>query len=62
MGNISPSVDPSDRNVAFGELVDTHLEQTVGLLIDGGGGDILPMETIFDTLNERVALSCSIFL
>ena len=24
-GNISPSVDPSDRNVAFGELVDTHI-------------------------------------
>jgi 5-methyltetrahydrofolate--homocysteine methyltransferase len=35
-GSISPSVeDPSARNVTFDELVETYLEQVVGL-VDGG--------------------------
>lgn len=54
-GSISPSVeDPSARNVDFDELVDTYLEQTVGLV--DGGCDILMVETIFDTLNAKAAL------
>lgn len=54
-GSISPSVeDPSARNVTFDELVETYLEQIVGLV--DGGSDILIVETIFDTLNAKAAL------
>ena len=54
-GSISPSVeDPSARNVTFDELVETYLEQVVGLV--DGGSDILMVETIFDTLNAKAAL------
>ncbi len=54
-GSISPSVeDSSMRNVTFDELVDTYLEQVVGLV--DGGADILMVETIFDTLNAKAAL------
>ena len=54
-GSISPSVeDPSARNVTFDELVETYLEQVVGLM--DGGADILMVETIFDTLNAKAAL------
>jgi 5-methyltetrahydrofolate--homocysteine methyltransferase len=53
--SISPSVeDPSARNVTFDELVETYLEQCVGLV--DGGCDILMVETIFDTLNAKAAL------
>jgi 5-methyltetrahydrofolate--homocysteine methyltransferase len=53
--SISPSVeDPSARNVTFDELVETYLEQIVGLM--DGGADILIVETIFDTLNSKAAL------
>ena len=54
-GSISPSVeDASARNVTFDELVETYLEQVVGLV--DGGSDILIVETIFDTLNAKAAL------
>ena len=54
-GSISPSVeDPSARNVTFDELVETYMEQVVGLV--DGGADILMVETIFDTLNAKAAL------
>ena len=54
-GSISPSVeDPSARNVTFDELVETYMEQIVGLI--DGGTDILMVETIFDTLNAKAAL------
>lgn len=54
-GSISPSVeDPSARNVTFDELVETYLEQIVGMV--DGGCDILMVETIFDTLNAKAAL------
>ena len=53
--SISPSVeDPAARNVTFDELVETYLEQVVGLV--DGGADILMVETIFDTLNAKAAL------
>ena len=53
--SISPSVeDPAARNVTFDELVETYLEQIVGLM--DGGADILMVETIFDTLNAKAAL------
>jgi 5-methyltetrahydrofolate--homocysteine methyltransferase len=53
--SISPSVeDPAARNVHFDELVNTYLEQVVGLV--DGGSDILMVETIFDTLNAKAAL------
>ena len=54
-GSISPSVaDPTSRNVIFDELVGAYLEQTVALV--DGRSDILMVETIFDTLNAKVAL------
>eukprot|EP01034_Spumella_vulgaris_P002770 gene2770-3593_t len=54
-GLISPSVeDSSVRNVTFDELVDSYLEQIVGLV--DGGADVLIVETIFDTLNAKAAL------
>jgi 5-methyltetrahydrofolate--homocysteine methyltransferase len=53
--SISPSVeDPAARNVHFDDLVETYLEQIVGLI--DGGADILMVETIFDTLNAKAAL------
>ncbi|EEC44210.1 methionine synthase [Phaeodactylum tricornutum CCAP 1055/1] len=53
--SISPSVeDPAARNVTFDELVETYLEQVVGLV--DGGADVLMVETIFDTLNAKAAL------
>ena len=54
--SISPDVnDPAARNVSFDELAESYLEQVRGLV--AGGADILLVETIFDTLNCKAALS-----
>ncbi|KAJ1727324.1 hypothetical protein LPJ61_004631 [Coemansia biformis] len=53
--SISPSVEnPSFRNVTFDELVAAYTEQIRGLL--DGGSDVILVETIFDTLNDKAAL------
>lgn len=52
--SISPDVnDPAARNVSFDELRDAYREQASGLL--EGGCDLFLVETIFDTLNAKVA-------
>ena len=53
--SISPKVeDPSFRNIAFDELVDTY-STAIRALMDGGA-DLILVETIFDTLNAKAAL------
>jgi 5-methyltetrahydrofolate--homocysteine methyltransferase len=53
--SISPKVeDPSFRNIAFDELVDTYSTATRALM--DGGADLILVETIFDTLNAKAAL------
>ena len=53
---ISPDVnDPGYRNVTFDELADAYAEAASGLV--DGGADILLIETIFDTLNAKAAIS-----
>jgi 5-methyltetrahydrofolate--homocysteine methyltransferase len=52
--SISPDVNnPGYRNVSFDELRDAYKEQVRGLI--DGGGDIILIETIFDTLNAKAA-------
>lgn len=46
--------DPGARDITFSQLYDTYHEQARGLI--DGGADILLVETIFDTLNAKVAL------
>ena len=54
--SISPDVnDPGKRNVTFDALVEAYLEQADGLV--AGGADLLLVETIFDTLNAKAAIS-----
>ena len=54
--SLSPSVeDPGMRNVTFGELRKAYREQVQGLL--DGGADFVLIETIFDTLNAKAAIS-----
>ena len=54
--SLSPDVnDPGFRGVTFDELVEAYTEQTHGLV--EGGVDILLIETVFDTLNAKAALS-----
>ncbi len=53
--SISPDVnDPGFRNITFDELKIAYKEQVRGLV--DGGADILFVETVFDTLNAKVAL------
>lgn len=53
--SISPDVnDPGFRNITFDELKEAYKEQVRGLV--DGGADILFVETVFDTLNAKVAL------
>ncbi len=53
--SISPDVnDPGFRAITFDELEDAYYEQVRGLV--DGGCDILLIETIFDTLNAKVAI------
>src|SRR3981081_2849522 len=50
--SISPDVnDPGFRNVTYDELVATYTEAIHGRV--EGGGDLLLLETIFDTLNAK---------
>ncbi len=54
--SLSPDVnDPSFRAVTFDQLVKTYADQVAGLL--EGGVDLLLVETIFDTLNAKAALT-----
>jgi len=54
--SMSPDVDrPGFRNVNFDELFQNYYEQASALF--DGGVDILLVETIFDTLNAKAALS-----
>ncbi len=53
--SMSPDVnDPGFRSISFEELKHSYREQVEGLL--EGGVDLLMVETIFDTLNCKVAL------
>ncbi len=54
--SISPDVnDPGMRNVAFTDLHEAYLVAARGLV--DGGADLLLIETIFDTLNAKAAIS-----
>lgn len=56
--SMSPDVaDPAARNVDFDMLVEAYSEQ-IAALIDGGV-DLLLMETVFDTLNLKAALTAA---
>ncbi len=53
--SMSPDVnDPAFRAVSFDDLERAYYEQVSGLI--DGGVDLLLLETIFDTLNAKVAL------
>jgi len=57
--SMSPDVsDPAARELTYGELFDAYIEQ-VDALIEGGV-DILLIETVFDTLNAKVAIDASL--
>jgi 5-methyltetrahydrofolate--homocysteine methyltransferase len=54
--SLSPDVNnPGFRNVDFDELESAYADATHGLV--EGGADIVMVETIFDTLNAKAALS-----
>ena len=54
--SLSPDVnDPGFRAVSYDEVVDAYYEQICGLV--DGGADILLVETVFDTLNCKAAIS-----
>ncbi len=54
--SLSPDVnDPGYRAVTYDFLKDVYAEQTRGLI--DGGVDVLLVETVFDTLNAKAALS-----
>jgi 5-methyltetrahydrofolate--homocysteine methyltransferase len=54
--SLSPDVNnPGFRNVDFDELEDAYADATRGLV--EGGADLVMVETIFDTLNAKAALS-----
>lgn len=56
--SISPDVnDPALRNLTFDELAEAYEEQMVALI--EGGVDALLIETVFDTLNAKVAIYAS---
>ncbi len=53
--SISPDVnDPGFRNISFDDLADDYYASAKGLM--EGGADILLIETVFDTLNAKVAV------
>ena len=57
--SLSPDVnDPGYRAATFNELRDAYHEQIAGLV--DGGVDVLLIETIFDTLNAKAAISAVI--
>ncbi|MGE6218701.1 methionine synthase [Nubsella zeaxanthinifaciens] len=54
--SLSPDVnDPGFRAISYDELFDAYYEQIRGLV--DGGADVLLIETIFDTLNAKVAIA-----
>ncbi|MFN0255338.1 methionine synthase [Pedobacter ureilyticus] len=54
--SLSPDVnDPGFRAISYNELFDAYYEQIRGLV--DGGSDVLLIETIFDTLNAKVAIA-----
>lgn len=54
--SLSPDVNnPGFRNVDFDELENAYADATHGLV--EGGADVVMVETIFDTLNAKAALS-----
>jgi 5-methyltetrahydrofolate--homocysteine methyltransferase len=54
--SISPDVnDPGKRNVSFEDLHEAYLVAARGLV--DGGADLLLIETVFDTLNAKAAIS-----
>ena len=54
--SLSPRVDdPAYRTVAFDQVRDAYAEQIAALA--EGGVDLLLIETIFDTLNAKAAIS-----
>lgn len=54
--SLSPDVnDPGFRAISYEELFDAYYEQIRGLV--DGGSDVLLIETIFDTLNAKVAIA-----
>ena len=54
--SLSPDVnDPGFRAISYEELYDAYYEQIRGLV--DGGSDVLLIETIFDTLNAKVAIA-----
>lgn len=57
--SISPDIDnPASRSIDFDTLRDAYSEQMTALL--DGGVDLLLIETIFDSLNAKAALSASV--
>lgn len=53
--SLSPDVNnPGYRAITFDELKDAYKEQAKGLI--DGGVDLLLVETVFDTLNAKIAL------
>ncbi|MDR2747117.1 MAG: homocysteine S-methyltransferase family protein [Treponema sp.] len=55
-GSISPDIDdPEKRAIRWDELVLAYYDNARGLV--DGGADILLVETIFDTLNAKAAIS-----
>ncbi|MFP5070001.1 methionine synthase [Pseudonocardia nantongensis] len=56
--SLSPKVeDPAFRAVTYQQVYDSYAAQIAAL--DAGGVDILLIETIFDTLNSKVALQAA---
>ncbi len=54
--SLSPDVnDPGFRAISYEELFEAYYEQVRGLV--DGGSDVLLIETIFDTLNAKVAIA-----
>ncbi len=57
--SMSPDViDPAKRELTYDELFDAYTEQMEGLI--EGGVDIILIETIFDTLNAKVAIDAAL--
>ena len=56
---MSPDVNsPAARNLTYDELYEAYAEEIRGLL--DGGVDAFLIETIFDTLNAKVAIDAAI--
>ena len=57
--SMSPDVsDPARRELTYDELFDAYTEQIEGLI--EGGVDLLLIETIFDSLNAKVAIDAAV--